>query len=191
MVQAAVVAQGDHSGVVDAVVTHAVVAGVDRGAARDGLGSGGGGRPQRRLERHPLGLVPLADDRVWAAVARRCARRWTDLDLARGVMTVEHSYSETAERRREKSTKSGQKRRVALDPYTVELLTAYRAECESNCAKLGVTPPRTAFAFPSTRTARHPRCPARRRSGTGASGSEQACAARARMPCATTRRPSC
>ena len=83
-------------------------------------------------------------------------------------MTVEHSYSETAERRREKSTKSGQKRRVALDPYTVELLTAYRAECESNCAKLGVTPPRTAFAFsldpdgstpplPSTTTQRYGR----------------------------------
>jgi integrase len=76
-----------------------------------------------------------------------CALRWTDLDLARGVMTIERSYSETAERRREKSTKSGQKRRLAIDPYTVELLTAYRAECESDCAKLGETLPRTAFVF--------------------------------------------
>jgi integrase len=97
-----------------------------------------------------------------------CALRWTDLDPARGIMTIERSYSETATRRREKSTKSGQKRRVALDPYTVELLTAYRAQCESDCAKLGETLPRTAFIFspdpdgstaplPSTATQRYGR----------------------------------
>jgi hypothetical protein len=40
VVQAAVVPQGDHAGFVDAVVADAVVAGVDRGAGRDGLGPG-------------------------------------------------------------------------------------------------------------------------------------------------------
>jgi hypothetical protein len=40
VVQAAVVAQGDDAGVVDAVVADAVVAGVDRGAGGDGLGPG-------------------------------------------------------------------------------------------------------------------------------------------------------
>ena len=48
-----------------------------------------------------------------------CALRWTDLDITRGVMAIERSYSQTAKRRREKSTKSDQKRRVAIDPYTV------------------------------------------------------------------------
>ena len=97
-----------------------------------------------------------------------CALRWTDLDLARGVMAIERSYSQTAQRRREKSTKSGQKRRVAIDPYTVELLTAYRTQCEADCANLGVTLPRDAFVFsnapdgstaplPSTMTQRYGR----------------------------------
>lgn len=97
-----------------------------------------------------------------------CALRWTDLDLVRGVMTVERSYSETAQRRREKSTKSGQKRRIALDPYTVELFAAYRTQCEADCAALGETLSRTAFVFsaapdgstaplPSTATQRYGR----------------------------------
>ena len=97
-----------------------------------------------------------------------CALRWTDLDLARGVMAIERSYSQTAARNREKATKSGQKRRVAIDPYTVELLMAYRAECEADCAKLGVTLARDAFVFsnapdgstaplPSTMTQRYGR----------------------------------
>lgn len=97
-----------------------------------------------------------------------CALRWTDLDLGRGIMTVERSYSQTAQRRREKSTKSGQKRRVALDPYTVELLTAYRTTCESDCRALETTLPRAAFVFspapdgltplmPSTATGRYGR----------------------------------
>jgi integrase len=97
-----------------------------------------------------------------------CALRWTDIDLARGVIAIERSYSQTAQRRREKSTKSGQKRRVAIDPYTVELLTAYRTQCEADCAKLGVTLARDAFVFsnapdgstpplPSTMTQRYGR----------------------------------
>jgi hypothetical protein len=40
VVETAVAAKGDHSGTVDAVVAHAVVAGVDRGAGRDSLESG-------------------------------------------------------------------------------------------------------------------------------------------------------
>ena len=76
-----------------------------------------------------------------------CALRWTDLDLTRGVMAIERSYSQTVKRRREKSTKSGQKRRVAIDPHTVELLAAYRAQSEADCAKLGVTLARDTFVF--------------------------------------------
>ncbi len=97
-----------------------------------------------------------------------CALRWTDLELPRGVMAIERSYSQTAQRHREKSTKSGQKRRVAIDPYTVELLTAYRTQCEADCAQLGVTLARDSFVFsnapdgstaplPSTMTQRYGR----------------------------------
>lgn len=76
-----------------------------------------------------------------------CALRWTDLDLTRGIMTVERSYAQTATGTHEKATKSRQKRRVAVDAYTVELLVAYRAQCESECVALGVKPPRDAFVF--------------------------------------------
>ncbi len=76
-----------------------------------------------------------------------CALRWTDLDLTRGVMTVERSYSQTANGTREKATKSRQKRRVAIDAYTVELLTAYRGQCEAECIALETNLARTAFVF--------------------------------------------
>lgn len=79
-----------------------------------------------------------------------CALRWTDLDLTRGIMTVERSYVQTTEGNREKSTKTRQKRRLALDAHTVDLLTAYRTQSESECAALGLALPRDAFVFSSS-----------------------------------------
>jgi integrase len=76
-----------------------------------------------------------------------CALRWTDLDLIRGIMTVQRSYAQTANGNFEKATKTRQKRRVTLDAHTVELLTAYRTQVESDCAALGIELPRDAFVF--------------------------------------------
>jgi len=76
-----------------------------------------------------------------------CALRWTDLDLTRGIMTIERSYAQTRAGRQEKHTKSRQKRRVALDAHTVALLTAYRARCRDECGSLGVDLSRDAFVF--------------------------------------------
>ncbi len=78
-----------------------------------------------------------------------CALRWTDLDRDRGIMTVERSYAQTAKGTLEKTTKTRQKRRVAIDAYSVELLTAYRLQCESECTALGTKLPRDAFVFSS------------------------------------------
>ncbi len=50
----------------------------------------------------------------------------------------------------EKGTKTGQKRRIGLDDYTVELLRDYRARCASQCRSLGLELDRSAFLF-STR----------------------------------------
>jgi integrase len=47
-----------------------------------------------------------------------CALRWTDLDLDAALASVERSHSGT----KEKSTKSQQKRRLALDAHTASLL---------------------------------------------------------------------
>jgi integrase len=101
-----------------------------------------------------------------------CALRWTDVDLARGVITVERSYAQTAEGTKEKATKSHQKRRVALDGETVTLLSAYREKCEAECHLLDSRLPRDAFVFsyspdcsipllPSTVTQRYRRLAAR------------------------------
>lgn len=79
-----------------------------------------------------------------------CALRWTDLDLGRGIVTVERSYTQTAMGTREKPTKTRQKRRVAIDAYSVELLTAYRTQCESECDALGEKLARDAFVFSSS-----------------------------------------
>jgi integrase len=78
-----------------------------------------------------------------------CALRWTDLDLPHGILTVQRSYSQTADGVREKATKNRQKRRVALDAQTVELLAAYRAQCESDCTALETELDRRAFVFSS------------------------------------------
>ncbi|MDQ4102727.1 MAG: tyrosine-type recombinase/integrase [Actinomycetota bacterium] len=76
-----------------------------------------------------------------------CALRWTDLDLARGIMTVQRSYAQTTDGNHEKPTKTRQKRRVALDAHTVELLTTYRMQLESECTALGIELSRDAFVF--------------------------------------------
>jgi hypothetical protein len=73
-----------------------------------------------------------------------CAVRWTDVQLVRGSLMVERALTRKL---REKSTKSSQQRRVSLDSYTVELLQAYKAKCEEQCASLGTKLARTAFVF--------------------------------------------
>lgn len=76
-----------------------------------------------------------------------CALRWTDLDLIRRVMTVERSVAQTASGHREKTTKTRQKRRFALDGHTVDLLIVYRLRCQEQCEALGMDLPRDAYVF--------------------------------------------
>ena len=64
VVQAAVVPQGDHAGVVDAVVADAVVPGVDRGSGVHGLGAAGVcllGRASTEGAVRPDGVVVVAE----------------------------------------------------------------------------------------------------------------------------------
>ena len=88
-----------------------------------------------------------------------CALRWTDLDLDRGVVTIERSADQTSEGVLEKATKTGQKRRLALDSYTVELLTAYRELCNDQCKSLGIALARSAFVFSTSPDFSTPRRP--------------------------------
>jgi len=72
-----------------------------------------------------------------------CALRWTDVNLKRGTISIERSHW----KRQEKSTKTGQERILALDEHTVGLLAAHKAQCESECASLGLSLAPDAFIF--------------------------------------------
>ena len=76
-----------------------------------------------------------------------CALRWTDLNLDRATLKIERSSQQTTEGVREKGTKSGQERLVALDPYTVDLLRAHRAASQDQCEQVGTGLARAAFIF--------------------------------------------
>ena len=77
-----------------------------------------------------------------------CVLRWTDVDLDRGTLMVERASDETDEGRiEEKETKTGQKRRIGLDDYTVELLNNYRSRCAAQCRSLGIELDRKAYLF--------------------------------------------
>ena len=76
-----------------------------------------------------------------------CALRWSDVDLTRRVVSVSRSYSQTTAATREKTTKSNQKRRLALDEHTVSLLRDYRTQCDATCVELGVELSQSAFVF--------------------------------------------
>jgi integrase len=75
------------------------------------------------------------------------ALRWDHLDLARGLLRIERSNAQPKAGVKEKETKSRQQRRVALDPQTLEMLTAHRDRCEQRCAALGCTLDPLAYLF--------------------------------------------
>lgn len=72
-----------------------------------------------------------------------CALRWTDIDLERGIITIARSHHG----REEKSTKTRQRRQIAVDLATVEMLAAHRAQCAADCTKLGTALAQDAFVF--------------------------------------------
>ncbi len=88
-----------------------------------------------------------------------CALRWSDVDITRRVISISRSYSQTAAVTREKATKSNQKRRLALDAHTADLLREYRTQCEENCAALGVALSSSAFVFTNSPTGSTPLLP--------------------------------
>jgi len=65
------------------------------------------------------------------------ALRWHHVDLERRTLTVERSNAQTLGGLREKTTKTAQRRRVALDDGTVALLQDYRMQLERECRQVG------------------------------------------------------
>lgn len=90
---------------------------------------------------------------VWLAMvtgARRgelCALTWECVDFAHEVLTLRSSIAQVGTRTWEKQIKTHQRRRITLDPQTLELLKAYRCRCEERAAALGLELAPTARVF--------------------------------------------
>jgi integrase len=81
---------------------------------------------------------------VWLAMvtgARRgelCAMRWDRLDFAAGVLEIRTSIAQDGPKTWEKTTKTHQQRRIALDDQTLALLRAYHLRCVERAALVGL-----------------------------------------------------
>src|SRR5205823_6175862 len=71
------------------------------------------------------------------------ALRWSHVDFDRACLLVRRSNAQSKAGVTEKETKTGQHRRVALDPRTIALLTEHRERVAARCAG-GGKPPRSA-----------------------------------------------
>jgi integrase len=77
-----------------------------------------------------------------------CSLRWQHVDLERATLWVRRSTSQpTRAPMFEKKTKTEKERRIALDPYTVELLVEHRDRIAERCARLSVVLSPDAFLF--------------------------------------------
>lgn len=90
---------------------------------------------------------------VWLAMttgARRgeiCALRWDHFDPKNRTLSIESSIAQDGARAWEKSTKTHQQRRIALDEESTHLLTTYRTWCEEQASHLGHQLPANAYVF--------------------------------------------
>jgi integrase len=75
------------------------------------------------------------------------ALRWTDVDLAGGMLAIRRNYVRSGQRRIEKDTKTHQMRRIALDADTLAVLAEHRGRYEHQVRALGVEPATDAFLF--------------------------------------------
>ena len=90
---------------------------------------------------------------VWLTMttgARRgevCALRWSQVDLATGVVTLSRAIAQDGMHREEKDTKTHQHRRIVLDPETVVALTEHWNRCCERAAVGGVAIDGRAYVF--------------------------------------------
>ena len=64
-----------------------------------------------------------------------CAIRWSDIDFALQDLLIERAYAIRGGRKVIKPTKTHQRRRLALDPATVDLLAEYRELCRKRAGQ--------------------------------------------------------
>ncbi len=79
--------------------------------------------------------------------AELLALRWTDVDLAGGMLAIRRNFVRSSKQGIEKDTKTHQMRRIALDAETVAVLAEHRARYEQQAREIGVEPAADAFLF--------------------------------------------
>jgi integrase len=101
------------------------------------------------LKRSPrLGLFLRLAVVLGARRGELCGLRWQHIDLDRGEVLLERGVVYvTGQPLIDKATKTGSKRRLALDVKTVELLRTYRERTEQVARDLGITLPASAYVF--------------------------------------------
>ncbi len=84
------------------------------------------------------------------------ALRWRHVDLDRGLLTITRGNAQPKTGLKEKHTKTGQARKIALDKHTVDLLAKHRRLWIERCDELGVPLSPDASSSPPRRTAPSP-----------------------------------
>lgn len=129
----------------------------------------------RPVEHHPpapeavLRLIEAAEPevavflRVSAATGARrgevCALRWEHIDLTTGVVRIERSIIQTGTGKSvlvDKTTKTNQRRKVRLDPDTIEVLRQHRMRWVERARTFNLTLNPSAYVFSSSADASVP-----------------------------------
>ncbi|MHB2028293.1 MAG: site-specific integrase [Acidimicrobiales bacterium] len=76
-----------------------------------------------------------------------CALHWTNLDLSRQTLTIEHSIIEVPGGLKEKDTKTHANRRIALDERTIEVFEDLRRAAIERATRTGLTIDENSYIF--------------------------------------------
>ncbi|AEA22294.1 integrase family protein [Pseudonocardia dioxanivorans CB1190] len=79
--------------------------------------------------------------------AELLALRWSDFDLAEGLIYVRRNHVRVTGKNIEKDTKTHRARRITVDQATVELLSEHHQRYSERCGQLGLKPVPTAYLF--------------------------------------------
>ena len=88
-----------------------------------------------------------------------CSIRWRHLDFDRAELWVELATTQTRAGVREKGPKSGETRRISIDPHTLELLRLHKTDVTKQLFELGVPLTGDAYVFSTTPDYSQPRKP--------------------------------
>ncbi len=80
-----------------------------------------------------------------------CALRWSDIDLVEGTVVIARAIvGRSNDHILERQTKTGNRRRISIDPDTVDVLARHLDRCEQRLTETGTSMARDSFVFSPT-----------------------------------------